>query len=245
MLPPRLFPLVVVSFVFAADADAQMCESSLQSTGSTSVVLGVEKSVSAPTLGVRRFGDQLWGGAFVGRTAPELEGSTSGSDAFGNYIGAVRYEFLGGSGEMGWSTTIGPVWLCLSGSGTYSRMSGGEIDKFYTNALGQTIGFSREQFDPPSSSIWSARAELSGDYAIRDRAAVGVGFFAIHSSLKSPNTTPSESDEAGISLGLGDSPIKRLVLRVRYDHPLWASDDAPVRDGWFSAQVAWTFQGGG
>jgi hypothetical protein len=204
----------------------------------------VEKSLSAPTLGVRRFGGRVWGGAFLGRTPPDLEGSTSGSDVVGNYIGLVRYEFLGGGAEMGWSTETGPVVLCLSGSGTYSRMSGGEIDKFYTNALGQTIGFIREELDSPSGSNWSARGELSGDYAISDRAAVGVGFFAIRSSLKSPNATPSDSDEAGISVGLSDSPIERVVLGVRYDHPLWASDGAPARDGWFSVQVAWIFGGG-
>ena len=118
--------LVLVSVVFAGGADAQMCESSLQPTGSTSLLLGIEETVRAPTLGVRRFGSRVWGGAFLGRTPPDVEGSTSGSDVVGNYIGLVRYEFLGASGEMGWSTETGPVVLCLSGSGTYSRMSGGE-----------------------------------------------------------------------------------------------------------------------
>ena len=176
----------------------------------------------------------------MGRTPPDVEGSTSGSDVVGNYIGLVRYEFLGGGGEMGWSTKPGPATLCLSGSGTYSRLSGGEIDKFYTNALGQTVGFSREQLD--SGSRWSARGELSGDYAIRDRAAMGVGFFAVRSSFRSPEfLAPSNRDEAGISVGLGGLPIERLVLGVSYDHPLWAGDNLPVRDGWFSGKVAWIF----
>ena len=99
-----------------------------------------------------------------GRIPFLLGGYTFGQDDLGSYIGLQRYRIYITSATTQLQYPFSSTERMEFGFGLTRYSYDFEVDKFYTNAFNQTIGFEREQLDAPDPlNMFKASVALVGD----------------------------------------------------------------------------------